>query len=33
MQEINAETYLKKKKMQKKNMEEIDIIIYLKKKK
>ena len=31
MQEINTEIYLKNKKIKKKNMEEIDIIIYLQK--
>ena len=30
-QEINTETYLKKIKIKKENMEKIDIIIYLKK--
>ena len=32
-QAINTETYLKKKKMKSENMEETDIIIYLKEKK
>ena len=31
MQEITTEIYLKNKKIKKKNMEEIDIIIYLQK--
>ena len=31
MQEINTEIYLKKKKIKRENMEEIDIIISLKK--
>ena len=33
MQEINKEIYLKKKKMKRKNMEEIDIIVCLKNRK
>ena len=32
MQEINTEIYLKKKKIKRENMEEIDIIIWLKEK-
>ena len=33
MQEINTEIYLKKKKIERENMEEIDIIVCLRKKK
>ena len=33
MQEINIETYLKKKKLKKENMEKIDITICLKRRK
>ena len=33
MQEINTETYLKKKKIKKENMEKTDIAVCLKKKK